>query len=72
MDEERQKMIDESKIIARHLCKDLIIEIQKNGNVSWSRVMDLAKTEMIYKFTLKYFREAGFDIGDYKNPRVKP
>ena len=72
MDEKRQKMIEESKTTARRLCKELTEEIQKNGNVSWSRVLELAKTEMVYKFTLKCLREAGYDIGDYKNPEVKP
>jgi len=33
--------------------------------------MELAKTEMVYKLTLKYLKKEGFDIGNYKNPVVK-
>jgi hypothetical protein len=47
-------------------------EINDQGEVSWTRVLTVANNdELIYKLTLKYLRQRGFDIGNNKIPRVK-
>jgi hypothetical protein len=44
----------------------------ENGEVSWNKILELADhDELVYKLTLKYLREMGYDIGNNKNPRVK-
>jgi hypothetical protein len=48
-------------------------ELLENGEVSWTRVLDTAgHDELVYKLTLKYLRQQGYDIGNNKIPRVKP
>jgi hypothetical protein len=47
-------------------------EILKNGEVSWARILEMADyDELVYKLTLKYLRQKGYDIGYNKLPRVK-
>ena len=47
-------------------------EILKNGEVSWARILEMADyDELVYKLTLKYLRQSGYDIGNNKIPRVK-
>ena len=47
-------------------------EILKKGEVSWTRVLEVADhDELVYKLTLKYLRQRGNDIGNNKIPRVK-
>jgi hypothetical protein len=47
-------------------------EILKNGEVSWTRVLEVADhDELVYKLILKYLRQRGYDIGNNKIPRVK-
>ncbi|MDQ3976391.1 MAG: hypothetical protein M3264_07690 [Thermoproteota archaeon] len=47
-------------------------EISKKGEVSWARILEVADyDELVYKLTLKYLRQKGYDIGYNKNPRVK-
>jgi hypothetical protein len=47
-------------------------EILKKGEVSWTRVLEVADhDELVYKLTLKYLRQRGYDIGNNKIPRVK-
>ena len=46
-------------------------ELLENGEVSWTRVLDTAgHDELVYKLTLKYLRQQGYDIGNNKIPRV--
>jgi hypothetical protein len=43
-----------------------------SGEVLWKRVLEVTDyDEIVYKLTLKYLREKGYDIGKYKIPRVK-
>jgi len=47
-------------------------EILKKGEASWTEVLGVADhDELIYKLTLKYLRQRGYDIGNNKIPRVK-
>lgn len=42
-----------------------------NKEIPWSRILEIANhDEIVYKLILKYFRQMGYDIGDYKRPRV--
>ena len=47
-------------------------EILKKGEVSWTAILEVADhDELVYKLTLKYLRQRGYDIGNNKIPRVK-
>jgi hypothetical protein len=47
-------------------------EILKKGEVSWQRILEATNyDELVYKLTLKYLRQKGYDIGNNKIPRVK-
>jgi len=66
------KTFEECKEEARNNTDLLSKEILKKGEVSWGRIMELANyDELVYKLTLKYLRENGYDIGYNKTPRVK-
>ena len=50
----------------------LSVEISKRGEVSWKRVLEATDyDELVYKLTLKYLRQKGYDIGNNTIPRVK-
>ena len=47
-------------------------EILNKGEVSWATILEIADyDELVYKLTLKYLRQKGYDIGYNKIPRVK-
>ena len=47
-------------------------EISNTGEVSWNRVLELTHyDELVYKLTLKYLRQKGYDIGNNTIPRIK-
>jgi hypothetical protein len=47
-------------------------QILNEGEVSWGRILEVADyDELVYKLTLKYLRQKGYDIGYNKIPRVK-
>jgi len=47
-------------------------EISTAGEITWARVMEVADhDELVYKLSLKYLREKGYDIGNGNFPRVK-
>jgi hypothetical protein len=67
------KTMDQCKNVARKNSELLSDEISKNGQISWTRILEVAHhDELIYKLTLKYLRLNGFDIGNNSMPRVKP
>ena len=46
-------------------------EIQDTGEISWSRILEIANyDELVYKLSLKFLRLQGYDIGNNKTPRV--
>ena len=46
-------------------------KINYEGEIQWSEILESADhDELVYKLTLKYLREAGYDIGNWKIPRV--
>jgi hypothetical protein len=66
------KTFEECKEEARKNTELLSEEILKTGEVSWTRILEMADyNELVYKLTLKYLRQKGYDIGYNKLPRVK-
>jgi hypothetical protein len=67
------KTMEQCKEEAKENTRVLLKELLENGEVSWTRVLDKAgNDELVYKLTLKYLRQQGYDIGNNKIPRVKP
>ena len=68
----KNKSFEECKEMALLNSNLLSSEIKDQGEVSWTRVLTVANNdELVYKLTLKYLRQRGFDIGNNKIPRVK-
>jgi hypothetical protein len=66
------KTFEECKEEARQNTELLSKEVLRSGEVSWARILEVAKyDELVYKLTLKYLRQKGYDIGYNKIPRVK-
>src|SRR5688500_12764389 len=66
------KTMEECKQEARKNTELFSEEISKKGEVSWARILEVADyDELVYKLTLKYLRQRGYDIGYNKMPRVK-
>ena len=65
------KTFEDCKSEARKNTQDLSKEIQSKNEVPWNHILEVADhDEIVYKLTLKYLREMGYDIGNYKIPRV--
>jgi hypothetical protein len=66
------KTMEQCREEARKNTVILSDEILEKGEVSWTRVLEVADhDELVYKLTLKYLRQSGYDIGNNKIPRVK-
>ena len=64
--------MEECRQEARKTTELLSEEISNTGEVSWKRVLDLTNyDELVYKLTLKYLRQKGYDIGNNTIPRIK-
>jgi hypothetical protein len=67
------KTFDQCRDIAKSLSSELEEKIAQEGQIAWDEILQTAQhDELVYKLTLKYLRQDGYDIGDWKNPRVKP
>ena len=65
------KPFEEYRQAARLVADKLEPEIESKGSISWERVMQAAdRDELIYKLTLKYLRQDGYDIGNNKRQSV--
>ena len=65
------KPFEEYRQSARALANKLEPEIETRGRITWERVMQATdRDEVVYKLTLKYLRQDGYDIGNYKQPFV--
>ena len=65
------KTMEQCREEARKNTEILSNEILEKGEISWTRVLELAgHDELVYK-SLKYLRQRGYDIGNNKIPRVK-
>ena len=66
------KTMEQCRQEARKTTELLSEEISKNGEVSWIKVLEVTNyDELVYKLTLKYLRQKGYDIGNNTIPRVK-
>ena len=66
------KTFDECRSIARGHSQKIGDMIRTKKTVAWSEILDMVDhDELVYKLTLKYLRQDGFDIGNYKAPVVK-
>ena len=67
-----EKTLDQCKEIAELLNPDFKQHIENNGKLFWSEILEkIDHDELIYKFTLKFLRRDGYDIGDWKRPDVR-
>ena len=65
------KTFEDCKVEARSKTKILSEEINLKNEISWSYILEVAEhDEIVYKLTLKYLREMGYDIGNYLSPKV--
>jgi hypothetical protein len=65
------KTFEDCKVEARRTSSILSEEILLKNEISWNRILEvLDHDEIVYKLTLKYLREMGYDIGNYTIPRV--
>ena len=66
------KTMDECKAIAESLNPKFKNQINQNGRILWTEILETVDyDELIYKLTLKFLRRDGYDIGNYKIPEVK-
>jgi hypothetical protein len=66
------KTMEQCKEEARKNRKLLSTKIFKKGEVSWARVLEVAEHDkLVYKLTLKYLRQGGYEIGNNEVPRVR-
>ena len=57
---------------AKSMNPDFKNQIEKNGKILWSEILEQVDyDELIYKFTLKFLRQDGYDIGNHKIPEIK-
>jgi hypothetical protein len=65
------KTFEECKVEARKASFFLSEEISLYSEISWNRILEISHhDEIVYKLTLKFLREMGYDIGNYNMPRV--
>ncbi|WP_148686165.1 hypothetical protein [Candidatus Nitrosocosmicus hydrocola] len=65
------KTFEECKTEAHDLVTKLASDLPANKEISWKKILETANhDEIVYKLILKYFRQMGYDIGDYTRPRV--
>ena len=66
------KTFDQCRDIAESLNPDFKKQIEQNGKILWAEILTQVNyDELIYKFTLKFLRRDGYDIGNHKIPEVK-
>jgi hypothetical protein len=66
------KTFEDCKTEAKRVSSVLSEEVLQNNEVSWNRILELANhNELVYKLSLKYLREMGYDIGNYTLPKVR-
>jgi hypothetical protein len=66
------KTFDQCRAVAESLNPDFKKQIEENGKILWAEILtQVNHDELIYKFTLKFLRRDGYDIGNHKIPEVK-
>jgi len=65
------KTFDQCKLIAETTSAQIAKKINETGVVSWTEILETVDhDELVYKLILKYLRRDGYNIGDWKTPRV--
>lgn len=66
------KTFDQCKEIAKNMNFGFKVQIENQCKLSWTQILDqVGHDELIYKLTLKFLRQDGYDIGNNKIPEVK-
>jgi len=66
------KTFDQCRDMAESMNPDFKKQIENKGKVLWTEILtQVDHDELIYKFTLKFLRRDGYDIGNHKIPEVK-
>jgi hypothetical protein len=66
------KTIEQCRQEARKTTELLSEELSKTSEVSWKRVLEVTDyDELVYKLTLKYLRQKGYDIGNNTIPHIR-
>ena len=66
------KTFDQCREIAQKMNQTIQQEIDKQGKVMWSDLLEKVEhDELVYKLTLKFLRQDGYDIGNWKTPEIK-
>jgi hypothetical protein len=66
------KTMEQCRQEARKTTELLSEEVSKTGEVSWKRVLEVTDyDELVYKLTLKYLRQKGYNIGNNTIPRTR-
>jgi hypothetical protein len=66
------KTMEQCRQEARKTTELLSKEVSETGEVSWKRVLEVTEyDQLVYKLTLKYLRQKGYDIGNNTIPRIK-
>lgn len=65
------KTFDQCREIAKSVSSQLEKKLEQTGVVAWKEILEVSDNdELVYKLTLKYLREDGYNIGDWKTPQV--
>ncbi|MCE9653298.1 MAG: hypothetical protein K8Q89_09660 [Nitrosarchaeum sp.] len=66
------KTFEQCKVIAESLNPTFKDQIEIHGKILWTEILNqVDHDELIYKLTLKFLRQDGYDIGNSKIPEVK-
>jgi len=66
------KTFDECRQIAETVSSQLAQKIDETGVISWTEILEtVGHDELVYKLTLKFLRRDGYNIGDWKTPKVR-
>ena len=66
------KTMEQCRQEARKTTELLWKEVSETGEVLWKRVLEVTDyDELVYKLTLKYLRQKGYDIGNNTIPRIR-
>ena len=66
------KTFDECREIAKSMNPNFKEQIDEKGKILWTDILEqVDHDELIYKLTLKFLRQDGYDIGNHKIPEVK-
>ena len=66
------RTLEQCRDIAESMNPEFKAQIERRGRVAWKEILEqVGHDELVYKFTLKFLRRDGYDIGNYKIPEVK-